>query len=176
MPIETLRVSVLAVRRPPVTKWGAGELRPSAVLPQEPGAAPNTLLHAENQVETWYLGGRDLVLFSGDTAHHRDNLDSGRPSLWVALRGQDPKTAEIVNVTADPYEGEGFASDLSLFVEAVPMPAVIQTRVAAFVAANHVDIPFKKRKRQDIDPNAPDPRAPRILQEADKWVQTPRKR
>ncbi|TGD61500.1 DUF3305 domain-containing protein [Tabrizicola sp. WMC-M-20] len=176
MPIETLRVSVLAVRRPPVTKWGAGELRPSAVLPQEPEAAPNTLLHAENQIETWYLGGCDLVLYSGDTKYHCDNLESGRPSLWVTLRGQDPKTAKIVNVTADPYEGEGFASDLSLFVEAVPMPAAIEAQVAAFIAANHVDIPFKKRKRQTVDPNEADPRAPRILQEADKWVQTPRKR
>ncbi|MFN3661311.1 DUF3305 domain-containing protein [Yoonia sp.] len=176
MPTKTLRISVLALRRPAVTKWGAGELRPCSVLPQEPDAAPNTLLYADNGVETWYLGGRDLVLYSGDTLHHRDNLSSGRPALWVALRGQDPKTAEIVNVTADPYEGEGYASDLDLFVEPVPMPGVIATQIAEFVAAHHVDIPFKKRKRHVIDPNAEPPRAPRILQDDDKWAHNPRKR
>lgn len=176
MPITTLRISVLAIRRPAVTRWGAGELRPCSVLPQEPDAAPHTMLYAENGVETWYLGGRDLVLYSGDTLHHQDNLVSGRPALWVALRGQDPKTAEIVNVTADPYEGEGYASDLDLFVEPVPMPAAIEAQIADFVMRYHVDIPFKKRKRHVVDPNAPPPRAPRILQNDEKWAQTPRKR
>lgn len=176
MPITTLRISVLAIRRPAVTKWGAGELRPCSVLPQEPDAAPHTLLYAGNGIETWYLGGGDLVLYSGDTLHHHDNLVSGRPALWVALRGQDPKTAEIVNVTADPYEGEGYASDLDLFTEPVPMPAVIEAQIAEFIAKYHVDIPFKKRKRTVDDPNAPQQRAPRILQDEDKWAHAPRKR
>lgn len=175
MPQETLRVAVLAIRRPPVTKWGTGELRPYAVLAHEPEAAPNTLLSTENGVETWYMGGRDLVLYSGDTAHHRDNLTSGRPALWVAMRGQDPASAVIVDVTADPYEGEGYASDLDLKVEAVGMPDRVRDAVAAFIDAHHVDIPFKKRKRQPVDPNAMSPRAPRILQPQDKWHNLPRK-
>lgn len=176
MPQKVLRVSVLAIRRPPVTKWGEGELRPSAVLPQEPETAPHTLLSSEGGVETWYMGGRDMVLYSGDTAHHRDNLTSGRPALWVALRGQDPARAEVVCVTADPYEGEGLASDLGLNVEAVAMPESIQVAVADFIARHHVDIPFKKRKRLPADPNAMTDRAPRVLQPEDKWVNNPRKR
>jgi hypothetical protein len=175
MPQQTLRVAVLAIRRPPVTRWGKGELRPCAVLPQEPDAAPNTLLSTENGVETWYMGGRDLVLYSGDTAHHRDNLTSGRPAVWVALRGQDPATAEVVDVTADPYEGEGYASDLDLHVEALAMPDNIRAAVAAFIEAHHVEMPFKKRQRQPVDPNAMTPRAPRILQPQDKWQNLPRK-
>lgn len=176
MPQQTLRVGVLAIRRPPVTKWGAGELRASGVLPQEPEAAPHSLLSTENGVETWYLGGRDLVLYSGDTSHHRDNLASGRPAIWVALRGDDPARAQIINVTADPYEGEGYASDLDLKVEAVPMPDQIRETVAAFIEAHHVEMPFKKRKRLPVDPNAMTARAPRVLAEADKWVNSPRKR
>lgn len=176
MPQQTLRVGVLAIRRPPVTKWGKGELRASAVLPQEPDAAPNTLLVSEDGVETWYLGARDLVLYSGDTGHHRDNLASGRPSVWVALRGDDPAQMQIVNVTADPYEGEGYASDLDLKVEAVPMPEQVYNAVAGFIAAHHVEMPFKKRKRLPVDPNAMSARAPRVLSEADKWVNSPRKR
>ncbi|MBD3765262.1 MAG: DUF3305 domain-containing protein, partial [Rhodobacterales bacterium] len=126
MPKEILRLGVLAQRRPPVTRWGKGELRPLAVLPAEPATPPHTAVSADGGVETWYLGGRDLALWSGDTGHHRDNLSSGRPSVWVALRGADPATAEIVCLTADPYEGEGLASDLDLIVEAVPMPDAVQ--------------------------------------------------
>lgn len=176
MPEEVIRVSVMAVRRPPVTRWGAGELRPSAVVLQRLDAAPRTCLSRDTRGENWFLGARDLTLYSGDTAHHRDNLTSGAPSVWVVLRGQDPARTEIVCVTADPYEGEGFASDLDLTVEAVPMPASLRDRVAAFVDAHHVEVAFKKRKRVPADPNAMTARAPRVLQEEDKWVNNPRRR
>jgi len=169
MPKLILRVAVLAVRRPPVTRWGTGELRPLAVLETEPAAAANTLVATDAGIETWYLGGRDLVLWSGDTGHHRDNLMSGQPSLWVALRGTDPARAEVACVTADPYEGEGLASDLALIVDAVPMPTAIKGVVADFVAAHHVEMPFKKRKRVDADPDAFTARAPRVLGHDDKW-------
>ena len=119
---------------------------PAPVLPQEPAVAPNTLLTSDGGLETWYLGGRDMVLYSGDTSHHKDNLLSGRPSVWVVIRGNDPSSAEVVDVTADPYEGEGYASDLDLTVEAVPMPVSMRKLVKDFVETHHVEIPFKKRK------------------------------
>ncbi|CUX80107.1 MAG: Protein of unknown function (DUF3305) [Roseibaca calidilacus] len=175
MPKQILRVSVLAQRRPPVTRWGNAELRASAVLPQEPAVAPNTLLTSDGGLETWYLGGRDMVLYSGDTSHHKDNLLSGRPSVWVVIRGNDPSSAEVVDVTADPYEGEGYASDLDLTVEAVPMPVSMRKLVKDFVETHHVEIPFKKRKRTPVDPNAMSARAPRVLSEDDKWGKPPRK-
>lgn len=169
MPKLTCRVAVLAVRHPPVTRWGTGALRPLAVLDCEPATQANTLVSADAGVETWYLGGRDLVLWSGDTAHHRDNLMSGRPALWVALRGTDPARAVVACVTADPYEGEGLVSDPALVVDVVPMPATIRDIVADFVAAQHVEMPFKKRKRVAADPDAFTARAPRVLGHADKW-------
>jgi hypothetical protein len=169
MPQERMRMGVLAIRRPPVTRWGSGELRPSAVLPQEPATAPHTLIAQEPAGETWYLGAADVTLWSGDTGHHHDNLTSARPSIWVAIRGRTPEQAEIVCVTADPYEGEGYASDPDLIVEAVPMPASVRATVADFIAAHHVEIPFKKRKRSKADPAAMDPRAPRILPPEEKW-------
>ena len=170
MPKEILRLGVLALRRPAVTRWGEGELRPMAVLVPEPATPPNTRITASDAGETWYLGGRDMMLWSGDTGHHRDNLASGRPSVWVALRGTDPARSEVVCLTADPYEGEGLASDLDLIVEAVPMPEPVQAAVAAFVEAHHVEFEFKKRKRLPADPNAMVSRAPRVLQPGDKWV------
>lgn len=169
MPKEIIRLGVLAQRRPPVTRWSSGELRPLMVLPSEPATPPGTRLSTENGVETWYLGGRDLVLWSGDASHHRDNLTSGRPSVWVALRGTDPARAEVIAVTADPYEGEGLASDPELIVDAVPMPDAIARALAAFADAHFFEMPFKKRKRLPADPNAFEARAPRILQHDDKW-------
>ena len=169
MPKEILRLGVLAQLRPPVTRWSTGELRPLMVLPSEPAALPGTRLSSENGVETWYLGARDLVLWSGDASHHRDNLTSGRPAVWVALRGTDPARAEVIAVTADPYEGEGLASDPELIVDAVPMPDAVARAVAAFADAHFFEMPFKKRKRLPADPNVFEARAPRILQHDDKW-------
>lgn len=169
MPREIIRIGVVAERRPPVSRWSTGELRPVTVLPAEPATPPATCLGREGGVETWYLGGRDLVLWSGDAGHHRDNLQSQRPSVWVALRGRDPASAEVVAVTVDPYEGEGLATDPDLIVDAVPMPEAVRRAVTAFADRHFVDMPFKKRKRAAVDPEALSPRAPRILQPEDKW-------
>lgn len=169
MPKLVLRTGVVAERRPPVTRWSTGEIRPVSVLPAEPATPPGTLLSRENGTETWYVGARDMVLWSGDAGHHRDNLLSGRPSVWVALRGTDPARVEIVDVTVDPYEGEGLATDPDLIVDAVPMPGTLAAAVADFSETHYLEIPFKKRKRRPADPNAMSARAPRILQPEEKW-------
>lgn len=170
MPDQVIRLGVLALRRPPVTRWSTGQLQPLAVLMPEPATAANTRLIDDAGTETWYLGGRDLVLWSGDTAHHRDNLSSGQPKVWVALRGNDPARAEVICLTADPYEGEGLSSDLDLIVGAVPMPDAVRAIVAGFIDRHHVDIPFKRRKRSPTNPAEDEVRrGPRVLQPADKW-------
>ena len=170
MPQQTHRLGVLAQRRPPVTRWGAGEMRPIAALPAEPATAPHTCIATDDAGETWYVGARDAVFWSGVTAHYRDNLTSGRPSVWVALRGADPARTELVTLTVDPYEGEGLAADMDLIVDAVPMPLPLQDALHAFVARHHVDEEFKKRKRLPADPNAMTARAPRILPAKDGWI------
>lgn len=169
MPKDVLRFGVVAKRRPPVSRWSTGELRALAVLGAEPATPPHTMIATEAGVETWYLGARELVLWSGDTGHYRDNLSSGAPAVWVALRGSDPARSEIICLTVDPYEGEGLASDLDLIVDKVPMPDALQRHLMGFVDAHHVEMPFKKRKRLPADPNAFVARAPRVLQPGDKW-------
>ena len=164
MPQETLPLGVVATLAPPVTRWGEAVLRPTAVLAAVPAAAPGAVLAEAGGVRTLYLGAASLTLHSGDTGHYRDNLASGRPAVWVALRG-----AALHLVTVDPYEGEGLAGDPALMVEAVAMPPDLAALLAAFVAAHHVELPFKKRQRKPATPEA-DPRAPRILQAQDKWV------
>lgn len=169
MPRETHRLGILARRTPPASRWSRGSLTPSAVLLPDSPLPPRTRISAEGEVEVWYLGAAELTLYSGDTSHHQDNLMAARPSVWVALRGADPLTTEILCATADPYEGEGYATDEGLTVEAVDMPPGLAAAMQAFISAYHVDIPFKKRKRQPADPDAMQATAPRILPPDQKW-------
>ncbi|HUF45309.1 MAG TPA: DUF3305 domain-containing protein [Aestuariivirgaceae bacterium] len=169
MPKEAFKLGVLAQSRPPVTQWGGRVVRPMAVFALVPATAPGIRISEENGVETWYLGASDVTLHSGDTGHYSDNLISRRPSVWVALpETGDGARAKVQLVTVDPYEGEGLAGDDALVVEAVPMPDAVRARIEAFVAAHHVEIPFKKRTRKPVDVES-DPRAPRILRAQDKW-------
>ena len=169
MPKEVFKLAVLAQSRPPVTQWGGRVVRPTAVFAHVPATAPGTRVSEEAGVETWYLGACDITLYSGDTGHYRDNLMSGRPSVWVALpETGDGARAKVHLTTVDPYEGEGLAGDVGLVVEAVAMPDAVRHRLEAFVAAHHVDIAFKKRTRKPVDVVS-DPRAPRILRPQDKW-------
>jgi len=146
-----LRLAVLARSRAPVSRWAERGFVPLSVAMTPPEAVPGTRLGPPGVDETWYAGERDLVLHSGDTGHYRDNLASGRPALWVALRRGG---LAIVAVTADPYEGEALAGDEGLSVGTVAMPSPVAAALAGFVSLHHVEQVFEKRKRKRADPEA----------------------
>src|SRR3546814_11703948 len=79
------------------------------------------------------------MLHSAETAHYRDNLSSGRPSLWVSLRIVGSDRHDVDAVTADPYEGEALTEGIGRTVVAVPMPREIEDMVSPFVAAFHAE-------------------------------------
>lgn len=167
MPKSLLRIGVVAISRPPVTKWSSGRvLRPVGVLVDLPALERGALMVDRDGEQTVYLGDHELVLHSGETRHYIDNLSASRPSVWVALDGR-----RVSLVTADPYEGEALASDPERMVEAVPMPRPMVFRVDAFIQAHHVHEEFHKRKRVPAT-STTDPQAPRILQPDEKWVRT----
>ncbi|MGP9821419.1 DUF3305 domain-containing protein [Salinarimonas sp. NSM] len=157
-----LTLGIVARRRETGNRWAPVSWAPSAVLPTAPETAPWTRLASQGTQETWYVGPATLDLHPGETAHYRDNLGSGRPSVWVALR-RDGERLGVAAVSVDPYEGEALAGDEALLLEALPMPAEVEALVAAFVAAFHVEREFYKRKRKPADPNALARRAPRVL-------------
>src|SRR3546814_11919178 len=112
---------------------------PGAVLVGAPAATPWTILDETPKVARFYAGPFELVLYSTDTGGYRDNLHSGRPSLWVSLRPSDaPPGVVLQAVTADPAEGEALTEPGTDIIEAVPMPPAIAARLAAFVEAHHV--------------------------------------
>lgn len=153
-PADRLTIGVVVAKRRLVGPWADHAWLPTAILPAPPDVAPWTLLSSDERQDNFYAGPFDVTLHRGDTSHYRDNLGSGRPSLWVSLRATAPEEHEIATVTADPYEGESMAEGIGEIVEAVPMPESVQRDIAAFVEAFHVERPFFKRKRDRADREA----------------------
>ncbi|RDJ19705.1 DUF3305 domain-containing protein [Bosea caraganae] len=157
MAVRHLSVGIVAVKRKLNNPWVDFEWLPEAVLPGLPAVEPRSLIGAEGSVERWYLGEAELAFHSGETSHYRDNLVSGRPAVWVALRESHEGAWHVAGVTVDPYEGESFVDVITDKVEALPMPHEIAVELQAFIDAHHVEQPFHKRKRDRKDPDAEQP-------------------
>jgi hypothetical protein len=155
MPQQHIPVGLVVARRKAVNPWIDHFWVPLAVLPDMPDVLAWTVLAEEADGAQIYAGAATLTLYSVDTAQLRDNLLTERPQLWVSLRttGGEPPL-DIVGVTADPSEGEGFTEAGADIVQPVPMPHDIAAAVAAFVQEHHVERPFIKRQRRRADPDA----------------------
>ena len=152
---ETIPVGVIVERSKSMNQWAEFYWRAVGVLPGQPDTPAWTKLSDDGERTTFYAGTANVELYRTETGFYRDNLESGAPSLWVALRaadGEPPFT--VAAVTADPAEGESFTETATDLVEQVPMPLPIQHVVAEFVAQHHVEQPFVKRKRDRADPEA----------------------
>lgn len=165
---ETIEIGVIVERRRLNNPWADHAWMPTAVLAGSPAAAPWTVLDETPDVTRFFAGSFLLEIFETDTGEYRDNILSGRPSLWVALgSSDDPPGVAIRAVTANPAEGEALTEPGTDIIEAVAMPPAIQARLTAFVEAHHVERPFVKRKRDRADPEAlaARPRRPHIPDE-----------
>lgn len=161
-PLATIEVGVLVERSKGVTPWTDYLWRPVGVLAGVPATPPWTRLGGGDERAQFYAGTAAIELHRTETTNYRDNLASGRPSLWVALRpdeGHDPPYI-LMAVTADPAEGEGWTEAGNDLVEAVPMPPALQDTIAAFIAEHHVERVFVKRKRDRANPEALGRRGP----------------
>jgi hypothetical protein len=127
--------------------------RPVSVLAGNPSAPPWSALETAAETTLFYAGEAVIELHRTETTNYRNNLASGAPALWVALRpSASERPYEILGVTADPAEGEAFTDAGSNLVEAVPMPSVIAETIGRFIAEHHVERPFVKRRREPAEP------------------------
>ena len=151
--LARIPVGVLVERRKARSAWADFLWRPVSVLAGKPSAAPWTPLAADAETALFFAGEAVIELHRTETTNYRENLASGAPALWVALRpvASDPPY-EILAVTADPAEGEAFTDAGSNLVEAVAMPPKIIEAVIQFIREHHVERPFVKRRRQPADP------------------------
>lgn len=155
-PLDRIRVGIVVERRKATSPWIDHVWIPVAALAGEPDTPPWTVLGSEDDATRFYAGSADIELFRTETGNYRDNLASGKPSLWVLLRpteSGDP-ALDLVAVTADPAEGESFTEAGNDLVEVVPMPEAVCDVLEAFIAAHHVERQFVKRKRDRLDPDA----------------------
>jgi len=147
-PLMRIPVGVVVARHKAASQWIDYTWAPVAVLHGMPEAQPWTALRSEGDATMFYAGSADVELYRSETTFYRDNLASGAPSLWVVMSKTDGEPPyQLVTVTADPAEGEGFTESAAHLVEQVAMPQSIQEIVAAFVAEHHVERQFFKRKR-----------------------------
>ena len=154
-PLVSIPVGVIVERSKGATPWAEFYWRAVSVLPGQPATAAWTKLSDDGERISFYAGTAEVQLYPTETGFYRDNLQSGAPSFWVALRPVEADPPYMVSVvTADPNEGESLTETVTDLVEQVPMPLTIQQVVAAFVAEHHVEQPFVKRKRDRADPEA----------------------
>lgn len=153
--LAKIAVGVVLQRRKARSAWIDFTWKPVDVLAGVPDAAPWTMLSEDGDAATFYVGSADIELYRTETGYYRDNLASGAPMLWVALRptGVEPPY-EIFAVTADPSEGEAWTQSSSDLVDVVPMPNAVRAVLEGFIAEHHVERPFHKRKRDRADPEA----------------------
>ncbi len=155
MAVAYVTVGVVVEKRPSSSPWVDHAWSPVAVLPDVPEAAPWTSLGTEGGRERFYAGPATLSLFSSDTGQLIENFVGGSGRLWVCIRptGIEPEI-EVVGVTADPSEGEGYLEGMGDIVEALPMPPNVADKVLSFYKEHHVERPFVKRQRDKADKEA----------------------
>ena len=153
--LATIAVGVIVARRKAQNPWIDFTWKPVSVLVGLPEALPWMLLSQGPEEATFYAGPAEIGLYRTETGNYRDNLTSGEPKLWVALRpsGTQPPY-EIFTVTADPAEGEALSETGSDLVDVVPMPDIVRAQIEEFIAQHHVERPFYKRQRDRADPEA----------------------
>jgi hypothetical protein len=160
-PLERIPVGIIAERRRAISQWIDYAWRPVTALGGVPDTPPWTRLSGDEELALYYVGVAEVELYASEAPNYRDNLVSGTPQLWVALRPTDADPPyNLVAVTADPTEGEGYTQNGTDLVEPVPMPESIFDSVALFVQQHLVERVFFKRKRDRADPEALAPRGP----------------
>jgi hypothetical protein len=154
-PMLSIPVGVVLERSKAEGRWADTIWKPVGILTGVPATPAWTKLSGDDDRATIYAGAADIELHRAETANYRDNLVSGAPLLWVALR---PTHAEppfdLAVVTADPAEAEAMAAIGDAQVDSIAMPQDIRDTVDGFVAEHHVEHTFVKRKRDRADPEA----------------------
>ena len=155
---DSIPVGIVVERREIDNLWQDYIWSPVAVIvgaqPMDPTDEWKELRRGEDWVH--YLAGTlTLELFAAETDGYRTNLSNPQPYVYIVMTpGEDDDAAEIVPflVTASPHEAEGYTEDSEQIVEGVPMPPEMVAWVREFIVKNHVEEPFKKRKRKAYDP------------------------
>ena len=133
--------------------WSDFAWLPLQVLTSVPETPAWSIIVQTEQRVRYYAGEFRIGLHPSSTTYYRENLTSGRPSIWVAMQPDDAAPPLVISgVTADPSEGESFTETGTSVVETVPMPPEIMAVLADYIDKHHVERVFEKRKRDKSQP------------------------
>lgn len=157
---DSVPLGVVVERRRLDSPWQDHAWRSIAVVP---GAPPVTGWRRLRDGDDWahfHAATLELELHGKETEGYRANLAQAAPAVYVVLRpaeGDDAHEVAPFLVTACPYEAQDYDDSGEEIVDAVPMPDDVRAWVQAFVDRHHVEVPFKKRKREPHDARAGEP-------------------
>lgn len=145
-------LGIVIRKSPGVTRWARWSWRVVDVLPGA-GAAEWRELRREGETVDYHAATVAMELWASDTEAYLTGLSSEAPSVYVVLRGAEDDDSgheiEVLLATASPYEAQDYLDSGEEIVEQVAMPDALAAVVRDFVAANHEDEEFVKRKRDN---------------------------
>ncbi|MGC2856024.1 molybdenum cofactor guanylyltransferase MobA [Novispirillum sp. DQ9] len=155
---DHMTVGVVMELRPSSHPWGEDTVAPLYALPGVPTTTPlRDLGEAPGEKggrRRWCGTGLELRLFRKETEGYQRNLGDAEPSVYVVLRraaAGGPLPMEPFVATLCPFEAQTYLTGGDMQVERVPMPEEVRAWAEAFVARNHAEEPFRKRKMKPKD-------------------------
>ena len=156
MPIpETMKVGVVIERRETDNQWIDHTWQVVSLIPGAAEVDQTTEIGRGQGWVQFHAATLPLELFRKETEGYKYNLSLDQPSVFVVLRDDDDDGSDEVipfMATVCPYEAQDYMDSSEETVQSVPMPDTVASWLAEFVETNHVDEPFKKRKRKAFDP------------------------
>jgi uncharacterized protein DUF3305 len=143
---QSVRLGVVFERRHIDHPWQEWRWRPVALIPGAEAAGEPRLLCQGDGWAWFHLATLALELFPGETGDYRLNLSQPQPSVYV-LWHADEEPPEPFHLTVCHSETQDYLDGGDVMAEGVPMPEPVQALLHAYVAAYHVDVPFRKRQR-----------------------------
>lgn len=138
--------------------WQKWRWMPVAVIPAAPPVQEWKEIARGERFVRWHAATLEFELHRKETEAYKVNLSNHPPVVYVVLRTDGSGTTghdiRPFLVTASPYEAQDYLDSGEDIVEGVPMPEGLVAWVQMFVDRHHVDEPFKKRKRDRVDPDA----------------------
>lgn len=147
-------LGVIVERRRSTSPWQDYAWLPIGVVAGGTALEPWSTMHETPEAAQFFAGEYQIELNSRETGNYQINLAVEQPAVYIVLRFDEtaPLGIRVQLVTVSPAEAQGYLESSADIVERVPMPTPVAEILRAYVATYHVEQPFYKRQRRNVDP------------------------
>jgi len=150
-PQDSMSLGIVLERTPVDHPWQDHEWKLAAVLPGAALIDAPVILKEEPDVLQVHAETLNIELFKGETEGYRENLTGGS-LIFVVLRDADEESDTEYDIvpflaTVCAYEAQDYMDASEERVDVIVMPPDMVAWVANFIDEHHVEVPFRKRKR-----------------------------